>query len=135
MILLRFNSLNFNQQPIFQRLAVLRFRLFIKMLRSQDHPFLRLSALFLVVLFCAPSALGNFTALSDITQNPPETRSLQLGQRVERELNGGETHSYRIASQPGQFLRAGNGVADHRSGGRLSRRSHIGRQKGKSRTL
>ena len=83
---------------------MLHLRLFIKMQSFLNCPSLRFGSMIFVVLFCAQSARGNFIALGDMPQNPPEVRSLQLGQPVERELKGGEIHSFRVTAQPGQFL-------------------------------
>ena len=45
-------------------------------------------------------------------QGAPETRSLEMGEPVERELVGGETHAYRITLDSGQLMRA---VVDQRN--------------------
>src|SRR5256885_15960109 len=37
-------------------------------------------------------------------QNEQEARSLEVGNRIEREMKGGETHAYRLALTAGQLL-------------------------------
>lgn len=53
--------------------------------------------LFLALLFCTPLAAA---------QQENETTLLEQGKPVERELAGGNAHSYRIKIETGQFLRA-----------------------------
>src|SRR2546427_9307394 len=38
-------------------------------------------------------------------EKPADVRELVPGQTVEREIKGGETHTYRVKLQQGQFLR------------------------------
>lgn len=38
------------------------------------------------------------------SQSPMETQMLEFGKPIERELKGGETHSYRITLTAGQYL-------------------------------
>jgi CHAT domain-containing protein/tetratricopeptide (TPR) repeat protein len=39
-------------------------------------------------------------------QNPPSVRVLEVGQPIERELAGGETHTYHVTLEVGQIMRA-----------------------------
>ena len=59
---------------------------------------LSLNLIWLIWLF-APGAQAG-------AQGEPETRPLELGKPVERELSGGQSHSYQITLTEGQYLRA-----------------------------
>ena len=76
-------------------------------------------SLFLVILFSLHSAQGAsvpaaisrsirhqlLPARIQDTQSPPEIKTLELGQSFEREIAGGQKHSYEILLSEGQYMR------------------------------
>lgn len=72
----------------------------------------RRPSLLIGLLLCIwPCGVAN-TGKAAPSQGAPEVRTLEMGQPIERELAGGETHTYRISLDSGQMLRA---IVDQRN--------------------
>src|SRR5262245_31787885 len=67
---------------------------------------LLIAALTVVVSLYAPVSPTQIAIVSDrgVTRSAQENDSLEPGKPIERELSGGQSHSYKIAMVSGQYL-------------------------------